>query len=300
MTELSIVILNWNQIEATRESLRRCASFEALRPVIWVVDNGSEDGRAEALEHESPGVRLLRSERNLGYGGGNNLALRRIESGYVLLLNNDAGLGVVDLERLVRVLDRDQGVAAAGPLVVERERTGKVLSAGGRDISRHARTHLQPSDLQPGRLERDEPFAVDYVPGSVALLRVETLRQTGFLEESYFFGGELADFCRQAHGLGLAAMVQPLARAWHDTDQSSEMREALYPYYILRNRFLFIRRFRRRSLVPLFVFWSAWGLAAAARARTRGDRQRARLLMLSLADGLTGRFGGQNARVLGR
>ncbi len=298
MSELAIVILNWNQSEATRETVQRCAAFGALRPVVWVVDNGSEDLGADLGESDSERVRVIRSDRNLGFGGGNNLALRRIESDYVLLLNNDAGLSEADLGRLTEVMDRDARVAVVGPVVVDRQQRERVLSAGGRDIARHARTHLLPEDLPPGRLDSDEPLAVDYVPGSVALLRAETLRRAGHLEESYFFGGELADLCARARQLGGSVQVLPSARAWHDTDQSSELRSALYPYYILRNRFLFIRRQRRRGLVPLSALWVAWGLAATARELARGDWRRARLLSLALADGLAGRFGGRNERVL--
>src|SRR3954447_1414999 len=89
---VAIVILAWNG----REDTLRC--LESVDALDWddlstiVVDNGSSDGVVEAVRERFPHVRVIRSERNLGFAGGNNLGLRAAhEAGadYLMILNND-------------------------------------------------------------------------------------------------------------------------------------------------------------------------------------------------------------------
>src|SRR5436853_7177416 len=87
---VSVIVLSWNR----REDLRRCLDALAIQTYapreIVVVDNGSSDGSAELLKAHYPAVRLIRSETNLGFAAGNNLAIRATSAPYVATLNNDA------------------------------------------------------------------------------------------------------------------------------------------------------------------------------------------------------------------
>ncbi len=78
--DLSILIVSYH----TRDLLRDClesvfdslAGSRQLQAEVWVVDNASADGSAEMVAHEFPQVRLIASQDNLGFAGGNNLALQ--------------------------------------------------------------------------------------------------------------------------------------------------------------------------------------------------------------------------------
>lgn len=291
---LAIVILNWNRTATTLRCLDCLAGWRRIANRIWVVDNASEDGGLEEIERRAPAVRLLRAPANLGFGGGNNLALRRIDGDYALLLNNDARIDEASVEALIGLLDAEPSIAVAGPVVCRRDEPQQVLSAGGRDILRHVRTHLTAADLPPGLLETGRPFDVDYVPGSAALLRMSALRELGYLDEEYFFGGELADFGRRARDRGWRVVILPTARASHDLEVASGQRRRLYPYYILRNRFLHLRKTAGAARALYIPLWIALGLGLTARACLRRDGAGARALMLGLGHGLAGRGGCQN------
>ncbi len=91
MSRLVAVVLNWNGGEVTLDAL------DSLRGVETIcVDNGSTDGSDRLVEERHPEVELIRTGRNLGFSGGNNVGIRRaLERGadWVLLLNNDAVAG---------------------------------------------------------------------------------------------------------------------------------------------------------------------------------------------------------------
>ncbi|MCM3887353.1 glycosyltransferase [Frankia sp. R82] len=87
----TVVIVNWNGahlLPACLDGMARQEAPFAFR--TWVVDNASTDGSRELLAERYPWVHVVASERNLGFAGGNNLALRSVTTEYAVLLNNDA------------------------------------------------------------------------------------------------------------------------------------------------------------------------------------------------------------------
>ncbi len=292
MPSLAVVVLNWNRLAATRRCVEALLGWRRLEPEVWVVDNGSHNGEAAALAAAFPTVRVLAAGRNLGFGGGNNLALRQTEAPFALLLNNDAGLEEEDAARLLGALEVRGDLAVVGPLITDRSEAARVQAAGGRDISRYARTNLRPGDLPPDWLRGGKPYPVDYVPGTVALLRLTPARQVGLLDERYFFGGEMADLCRRLRDLGWSCAVEPAARAWHERDGSAPERQRLDTYYILRNRFLFLREHGGGARRWRAAAWVAYGTAGVLRDLLAGDGSRAGARAAALRDGVAGRFGG--------
>jgi len=275
--------------------VRAIAAWQRVQPVIYVVDNGSVDGSAAEIAGCCPGARLIRSDCNRGFAGGTNLGIAAAlddNADPILLLNNDAAIDEQDVQRLAMALAADEQLGAVAPLLYDGDAGQRLLSAGGRNIGRHIHTHvvLPPSARAP--------VAVDYVPGTVALVRAAVFREAGLFDETYFFSGEMADLCERARRLGYISAVDPSARAHHTLSRSSELRETLHAYYILRNRFLFVRKFMRVERVLRYAFWIAYGVAASLQAALTGRPAQARALRLGLIDGLRGCFGGQNERVL--
>jgi GT2 family glycosyltransferase len=108
----------------------------------------------------------------------------------------------------------------------------------------------------------------------------------------------MADLCFRARRHGLRCVTDPAARCVHHLERSSPLRETLHVYYVLRNRFLYVRKHHPRQRVWLDGVWSCRAIYAAAAALVRGRPRRARAIALGLVHGLSGRFGGQNDRVL--
>lgn len=290
-----MVILNWNAVEDTAACLRAVQAWETTgavgRPAIWVVDNASRPPGVDPIQVEFPAVHVLRSPINRGFAGGSNLGIEAAlahGSTAILLLNNDAVVDASSVAVMLGTLESDPAIGVVGPTVWHQ---GKCVAAGGRDIARHGNTHL--------RLR--EPFGalldVGYVPGAVALVRRQVFESVGRLDEDFFFGGEMADLCHRARRAGFRSVIDPRARARHDLARSSQHRQTLHIYYIVRNRFLFVRKHcpRRRWL---YARWTARAALSGLWAICRGNRRRARAITLGALDGLRGRFGGQNERVL--
>jgi GT2 family glycosyltransferase len=296
MMGLGVIILNWNAAADTIACLRSIQAWQNISAQVWVVDNASEDGSVERIARECPYARLVRSEFNRGFAGGNNLALAQaLEAGCeeILLLNNDAAIAEDDLARLIDVLRTRPSVGIVGPLLQEGAPPNFTLRAGGRDIAYHLATHIPVDDTAPATLR-----PVDYVPGTVALIRADVLHTAGLFDETYFFSGEMADLCQRVRTSGYECLIQPAARACHQPHARLGQRDTLYLYYSLRNRFLFIRKFYPEKKWRLFAIWVGRGLTVCVSAIAHGQLERARAACWALWDSLRGRYGNRNARFL--
>jgi GT2 family glycosyltransferase len=296
--KLSIIILNWNAAADTVRCVRDIATWERLQAAVWVVDNASTDGSPEVIARECPEVHLLRNPANLGFAGGNNRGIAEalsaeMDDAPILLLNNDAQIEEDDVARLVQTLQADERLGFVGPLLFDAQRKDRLLAAGSRDPARHHHSHIY-------EMPSGEPVqVVECVPGTVILGRAQVFRTIGLLDEDYFFASEVADLCLRARQRGFLSAVDTRARAFHNLGRSSKLRETLHAYYIVRNRFLLVRKFHKWKVL-FYGFWTLYSLALSARVQLGGKPAAARAMRLGLLDGLRGRFGNQNARVLGR
>jgi hypothetical protein len=251
-----------------------------------VADNGSTDN-SRSLANRFPRVRFVWNQANLGYAGGLNPALRAIRAGGIqtaLLLNSDALLSRDAAEALFATLTARPRLGAVGPVL---EESGGRRSYGGRDPGRFVQTRRS----RPPRPADDGLLDADYVPGTVFLFRTDILDQVGYLEEDYFFSGEIADWCARARAAGWRCAVDPQVSVRHAEDDDAHLRATLYRYYTLRNRFLYLRRhpaFGRRA------FWMAVGALQWVRAGFRPEIRNA--IAWALQDGVCGRFGNRNGR----
>lgn len=231
--DLAVVIVNWNG----RDLLARCLNSIAetasnLACEVWVVDNGSTDGSSAMVREQFPWVRLVASEQNLGFAGGNNLALRIIlglevrasEVGgrfpvlpsqppeYLLLLNPDTVVQPGAFQALLGFMRRNPHVGVSGALLLNEDRSFQasyvpfptlrqeflILSGLGR--KRYGEAYPS-AGVQQSRVSRDN---VDYVVGACMLARTQAVHEVGLLDEGFFMYSEEVDWCYRFRAAGWA------------------------------------------------------------------------------------------------
>jgi GT2 family glycosyltransferase len=291
--QLSVVILNWNAAQETIGCVKSVSSWRGWNTEIWVVDNASYDDSVEEIARRCPRARLVCNAENLGFGGGNNRGLEQVltsSDAPILLLNNDADIAETDMTQLWDTLDSHAELGCAGPLIYDRHEQQRLLSAGGRDISRHVQTHITATP------PKTPLIAVDYVPGTAILIRAQALRQVGLLDERYFFSGEIADLCERMKQNGYSCAIDARSRAYHERHTRLDRVELLRTYYSIRNRFLFIKKFRSELYYGAWLFYA---LAMSLNADLKREHLRARAIRLGVRDARRGQFCNQNERVLG-
>jgi len=113
------IVLNLNGRETALECVAHLNRVSRPGVRVTFVDNGSTDGSVDAIRERFPDVRVIEAGANLGFAGGNNLALRDLAGvDYVALLNNDAFVEPGWLEPLVAALEADPRLGAVCPKIL--------------------------------------------------------------------------------------------------------------------------------------------------------------------------------------
>lgn len=116
---ISIIILNYNGRKYLGDCLRSVLEQSLGDFEIVLVDNGSGDGSIEYIKNNfnDSRIKVISSEKNLGFAGGNNYGLRFAAGEYIVLLNNDTVADKDWLVNLHRVISSDESIGVVQSLV---------------------------------------------------------------------------------------------------------------------------------------------------------------------------------------
>lgn len=229
MDKLSVVILNYN----SKNFLIKC--LESLFAVkgkvaldVWVVDNASADGSAKKAEEKFTQVNYIFNKENVGFTKGNNLALKRVKSEYILVLNPDTKILPGTLDYMVDFM-RDHPEAGAATCRVE-------LADGLIDWGSHRGFptplasflyyflgddrlyHLSDRDLT-------KDHEIDGITGAFFLTRKSVLDKVGLFDEDYFMYAEDLDLCFRIKKAGYKIMYVPDVKIIHYKGISSGIKK---------------------------------------------------------------------------
>jgi GT2 family glycosyltransferase len=294
MARVAVVVVNWNGRTLLDACLTSVAEQQPAPERVIVVDNGSEDGSLAHLRARWPNVVAIDAGANLGFSGGNNLGIRdALAAGaeLVLLLNTDAQLLPGALAELVAGLEAAGPAAwAAAPKILYRARPEVIWSAGGRfDWWRGLSLDRGSNEMDRGQYDR--PELVEFANACCMLVRAETLRIIGLLDDAYFMYFEDSDLAARALARGARVAYRPAARVLHDVQGSSggtgEGPSPSALYFWTRNRTRFITRnapgVARRLVAHAYAISSR--LVRIAQAGLAGRGGEAGLIARAMLDG---------------
>ena len=226
MIDLSICIVTYRAKDVLRGCLASLYENVQLSFEVIVVDNGSQDGTAEMLQEEFPGVQWIENEGNLGFTKPMNQALRSGSGRYLLQLNPDTLILPHALEYMVEYLDGHPEVGICGPKVLNSDYTLQKPCRRGESTPWAVLTYftglanLFPKSKLFGKylmsyMDEDKAHPVAGVAGSCMLIRRAVVDQIGYLDERYFAYQEDADYCFRARKAGWQVYYLPGAQIIH-------------------------------------------------------------------------------------
>ncbi len=241
MIELSIIIVSFN----ARGDLERCLeSLQAAPPAIpheiFVVDNGSTDGSADAARRW-PRVQVIAAGGNLGFARANNIGIRASSGSAILLLNSDTIVPPGAIDRLIAELDRHPEAAVAGPRLVDG--TGRAELSFGRMIGpwNELRQKRLAHSAAVETLTR-QPQYPDWVSGACLLVRRADADAVGGLDERYFMYTEDVDFCAAIRARGRKILFVPSVEVVHLRGRSAASAPAATREHYRRSQLAFYEK----------------------------------------------------------
>jgi hypothetical protein len=195
-SSIAIIIVNWNAYELTRKCLLSLREVTYKNLSVYLVDNGSVDRSGLRLQEEFTELIHISNNENLGFTGGNNVAIERaLNDGheYIMLLNNDTEVTSDFIEPLVKRVMKEPLIAAVQPLILDLNHKSKIWNAGG-DFNKFigkAKTRLEGREST--ELIKQNPYT-DWITGCCILVRSSVLNEIGLLNNKFFAYHEDVDW----------------------------------------------------------------------------------------------------------
>ncbi len=265
MLQVSILIVNWNGAHL----LARCLpgvlaqAWTDAEVVVW--DNGSTDGSADWVEAHYPGVRVLRSDRNMGFAGGNNAAIGATQGPYVATLNNDAEPDLTWLAYLMEAMESAPDVGMCASKMVQAD-DPSTMDACGIEVDRAGIAWNRYSG-EPDHRDETAPYEVFGPCAGAALYRRAMLEQVGAFDEDYFAYYEDVDLAWRGRRAGWRCLYVPGARVMHRHSSTGREGSPFKGYHLGRNKvWTLIRNYPWPDwliYLPVIVGYdvAAWGYA---------------------------------------
>jgi len=249
MNIVSIISVNYNQPQVTVEFLQSVLQTTSHRQTEMIlVDNGSNENHEATFRSTYPGLIFIRSEKNLGFAGGNNLGIRQASGKYLLFLNNDTELVPNMVEILIEEFERNPVIGLISPLIMYYDDKEKVQYAG------YSKMNYLTARNSGGSKKPllDSSQETGFVHGAAMMCRMKDLKKVGYMEENYFLYYEELDWCEKFRNAGKKMWFTPKTKIFHKESISVGKESSIKTYFMHRNRMLFIRK--NTSLINSFVF----------------------------------------------
>lgn len=212
MARVSVLIPNYNGeafIENCLASLKKQTynDFDIL-----VVDNNSADKSVEFIEQNHPDVQLVKLDQNYGFSRAVNEGIRRIESEFMILLNNDTKCDEHFVEELVKEIEKDDKVFSVSSKMLQMYSPDKIDGAGDLYCALGWAFAL---GKDRNKKHYNKACNVFSACGGASIYRRALFEQIGYFDELHFTYLEDVDVGYRARIMGYKNRFTPKALVYH-------------------------------------------------------------------------------------
>lgn len=218
--DVAVVILNWNGCKLLAEFLPSVVKYSQNYTVV-VADNGSDDNSVEFVKSNFPTVKLILLDKNYGFTGGYNRAIRQLSSyKYIVLLNDDVEVTENWVEPIIATMEEDDAIAVCQPKILSycNKTQFEYAGAAGGFIdylgypfcAGRVFEHLEQDNNQ-----FDKPREIFWATGAAMFVKNSVFQQLEGLDEDFFAHMEEIDFCWRAKNKGYKIMYCPQSKVYH-------------------------------------------------------------------------------------
>lgn len=298
MKQIGIVICNYNKKDDVLACIRSVLESKFQDYDIYVVDNASVDGSAEAISNTyGEQVTLLVNQENLGGSGGFNTGLRAAfqkEYPYLMCVDNDALLDENAVGNLLAFLQEHPETGIAAAKIYHREAPDYVQQFGQKiDFENFCTDVTYLNAYEDGSMP--EYVYTDAVAACALMIRRSVIEKIGFMPEENFLYWDDTEWCYLCNRAGWKVASVGNAMALHAMGAKKELENTFPTYYAWRNWLRFFMRYTEPEE------WEAMAgtfldsmFQIVYEGLHKGEKNRTRTVMLAYDDalhGVTGKAG---------
>ena len=266
MTRTCAIVLNYFGAQKTKMCLNSLVG-QAVDS-IYIVDNSASQAEADILSrlveeisaiHESPFIRLLFNDDNLGFGKAMNRALRHdIQNhgghDFYILLNNDAQATPDMVKRLLARMQQEEDISLIAPKI----------------STDHGKTGFFWYNRLFGFITMEKrPFSFPFLTGCCLLFRRSLIEKEPLFDEDFFIYGEDAFLAWRLWSKGSRIVCADDIHVLHEGTGSSSHGGLFYEYHVARGHILLATKTCENSYaLPLFILGRIFYLTTRALMRS--------------------------------
>lgn len=264
---LSIIIVNYKVKKELFDCIDSILNSKTnIKYEIIVVDNSDINEIESDLKKKYPQVIYKKTDKNLGYGNGNNLGVSIAKGEYIFILNPDTKIVSGKIESLINFIKQNKKVGVVSPQLVDiknevydeqgaRELTPKRAIAVLSFINRIFPRNRYWKEYWKIPWNKEKPKEVDVVPGTAFIIKKELFEKIGGFDSNFFLYFEEFDLCRRLRKLGFKNYILPDLKISHIWGASTKKNNSSKKYF-LKSRFYYFKKnfgLPKALIVELFL-----------------------------------------------
>ncbi|PNY18952.1 glycosyltransferase family 2 protein [Streptococcus parauberis] len=208
--EITYIIVTWNNEKEIEECLKSLFKYSPQNSKVIIVDNNSGDKTTSIISSSFPSVKLIKSEDNLGFAGGNNLALKYVETDYICYLNPDVIFKEDIVSKSVEILENNPEIGIVSCRLENLDGTYQASTFNFANSWTMFSEILHIGRIVPNQLRKNNfsnyyyptsDFSPEWVIGAEMVLRTIDANSINGFSTEYFMYTEDMDICKKMESI---------------------------------------------------------------------------------------------------
>jgi GT2 family glycosyltransferase len=218
--KVAVVIIHWNKIDYLKKFLPSVISTDYPNLQIFLADNCSTDDSVEFVKKHYPQVKIVINDKNYGYAGGYNEALKHVEADYFVLLNNDIEVPQNWISPVIEAMEKDAKIAAAQPKMLQYENKSyfEYAGAGGGYIDKFGYVFCRGrlfEKCEEDTKQYEDTCEVFWATGACLFIKRKAFIEANGFDAGFFAHMEEVDLCWRLQLLGYKIISVPQSYVYH-------------------------------------------------------------------------------------
>ena len=256
-TSFSIIIVTWNGIRHLKRYLPSVVETDYPDFEIIIADNASTDGSKQWIQEQFPQCKIITFDKNFGYAGGNNRAVKYASGDVLLFLNNDAKPESDWLKALdFRFQNSSADILQPKIKSVESPEMFEYAGAAGGMIDRLGYPFCRGrifDHVEKDTGQYDEPANIFWASGSAFAIKKDLFLDAGGFDEDFEFHMEEIDLCWRCLKMGKTILYEPKSVVYHLGGGSMDAESPRKVFYNFRNNLNMLTKNLDRFLIPKII-----------------------------------------------
>ena len=207
-----------------------------------MVDNASHNQEADIISQKFPHVKVIKSKKNLGFAGGNNLGIKAAQGRYLFLVNNDTFFKDFNIQALINRAESSDKIGAVCPKIRFAWNPQPIQFTGYTELSKITIRNRAIGFGEEDHGQYNTAHPTPYAHGAAMFIKREAIDKAGLMPECYFLYYEELDWSMMFTRAGYQIWYEPQCTIYHKESQATGQNSPLRTYYITRNRLLLVKR----------------------------------------------------------